>query len=190
EALQRVTLNDQRISFSVDTWMGPVQARLTYSGTALAGDWVVGNAPYAVTGGLLAASTLEGSVIPAGIAKAVIAPDKMQGVLGGEAALWSEMVTENTIDLRLWPRAFVVAERLWSDAALRDEAFMYERLDAVSAWSDSVVGLQHFYQTEQALSQVFKKRDQGATQEFITALEPAHYYHRHHEKSVNETYSR
>jgi hexosaminidase len=49
-------------------------------------------------------------------------------VLGGEAALWSELVTDEILDQRLWPRAAVVAERLWSPAEVRDEADLYRRL--------------------------------------------------------------
>ena len=49
-------------------------------------------------------------------------------VLGAEAALWSELVTDEILDQRLWPRAAAVAERLWSPAEVRDEADLYRRL--------------------------------------------------------------
>ncbi len=51
-------------------------------------------------------------------------------ILGGEAAMWAEMVTPEILDHRLWPRAAAVAERLWSPASVRDTVDLMRRLDA------------------------------------------------------------
>jgi len=63
-------------------------------------------------------------------------------VLGGEAAMWSELVSPQTIDSRIWPRTAAIAERFWSPQSVRDVPDMYRRL-RVESMRLEALGLQH-----------------------------------------------
>ncbi|UTF58788.1 beta-N-acetylhexosaminidase [Gilvimarinus sp. DA14] len=190
QVLRDLSYANHTLSFAVDTWMGPVNATLDTRADTLSGVFVTGNAPYEVTGSKSAGHTMENSSVPTPVGKDLVSPDKENLLLGGEAALWTEIIDENSIDLRLWPRGFVVAERLWSKADVRDQDSMYQRLDKISEWAADSVGLQHFAEQKAALQKLYPTLSQDNLLSLSSAMEPAHYYHRHHEKSVNETYSR
>jgi hexosaminidase len=72
---------------------------------------------------------------PLGGAAKDLTAEEASRVLGGEACMWTEYASPETIDSRIWPRTAAIAERLWS-AATTDRAAMYQRLDRISAWLD------------------------------------------------------
>jgi len=176
--------------FKMDTWMGPLRARLHLQDNTLTGEFVVGNAPYQTTGELVGRSERKSEPGYFVSGNVPLGEDQVKRILGGEAALWAEMVTEQSIDLRLWPRTFAVAERLWSGEELVEEDFLYRRMTAIDAWAESALGLRHKIQQAEALQRLFPENLGAEALAFSAVLEPAHYYHRHHEKSANETYSR
>jgi hexosaminidase len=63
-------------------------------------------------------------------------------ILGGEATMWSEWVSPETIDSRVWPRTAAIAERFWSPREIKDVDDMYRRLAVVSLRLEDV-GLLH-----------------------------------------------
>ncbi|MCH2336603.1 MAG: beta-N-acetylhexosaminidase [Pseudomonadales bacterium] len=50
-------------------------------------------------------------------------------VLGAEACIWTELVSDELFDRRVWSRMPAIAERFWSDREVRDEGDMYRRLE-------------------------------------------------------------
>lgn len=169
-------LSPSEFTFRVDSWMGELRPVLTLAGDKMSGYWRIGNVRYPTVGSRLPQP-------PQGMKPVV--PDEAQlrnNLLGGEVALWSEIVDENVIDVRLWPRAFVVAERLWSASDVTDEQNMYQRLAAVDSWSAVSVGLQQHAETQLQMMRLANSSDTLPLQIFSEALEPAQFYTRQHLK--------
>lgn len=102
-------------------------------------------------------------------------------VLGGEATMWAEWVTPETIDSRIWPRTAAIAERLWSPATIRDMPDMYRRLAIVSQRLEES-GLRHESYLGPALRRLAgdaaSVADLQALRSFVDWVEPVKNYQR------------
>jgi len=72
------------------------------------------------------------AVDPLGGPSATLTPTEQANIIGGEACQWTEYVTPEILDNRLWPRLGAIAERLWSPASVTDVNSMYRRLTVLN----------------------------------------------------------
>lgn len=86
-----------------------------------------------------------------------LTPAQAALVLGGEACMWAEHVSSETVDSRIWPRMAAVAERFWSPASVKDVDDMYRRLSLISV-SLERAGLTHEAHTFRMLRLLAGKR--------------------------------
>ena len=75
-------------------------------------------------------------------ATASLTAEEKARILGGEATMWSEYVTPENVDSRIWPRTAAIAERFWSPESVKDIDSMYRRL-AVESRRLEWLGLRH-----------------------------------------------
>jgi hexosaminidase len=108
---------------------------------------------------------------------AALTAEEQKRILGGEACMWSEFVTPETIDSRIWPRLAAIAERLWSPQETRDNQSMYRRLEEVS-WRLGWLGLNHESNYPLLLQRLAGSHDIAAVRVLADAVEPTKDYTR------------
>jgi len=99
-------------------------------------------------------------------------------ILGGEACMWSEYVSAETVDSRIWPRMAAIAERLWSPQSVTNLDSVYDRLASINHWLDA------YHVTQNTQYNVMLRRmagtdDVSALLELIDVVEPVKGYSRY-----------
>lgn len=126
---------------------------------------------------LMQPASLHYSVDPMDGDAAALSAEERQRILGGEACMWAEFVTDANVDTRIWPRAAAVAERLWSPKDVTDATSMYARLDTASQHLE-FLGLVHRQTSRLMLERLAGGSDIRALQVLAQVLEPVKEYGR------------
>ena len=114
-------------------------------------------------------------------ADSTLTPEEAKHVLGGEATMWAEWVTPETIDSRIWPRTAAIAERLWSPRNVTDVEDMYRRLAVVSLQLEEL-GLMHKKNQEMMLRRLVRNDDIGPLRTLVSVIEPVKEYRRYQQR--------
>ena len=106
-----------------------------------------------------------------------LTPDQKARVLGGEATMWTDIVSDENLDNRIWPRTAAIAERLWSPQDVQDVDWMYKRLKIVSQ-KLGYSGLRHRLITDEMLERMSGEPDPVPLKVLATVVQPPRLYER------------
>jgi hexosaminidase len=102
----------------------------------------------------------------------------VKNIWGGEATMWSELVTPDNVDSRIWPRTAAIAERLWSRQSVRDVDDMYKRMEVFSLQLEEL-GINHIRNQDMMLRRLVRAYEIQPLKTLTEVVEPVKIYSRH-----------
>ncbi|MCU1297335.1 MAG: Beta-hexosaminidase, partial [Acidobacteriaceae bacterium] len=164
----------------IQSWRGQASlaqaARLGYRGLLSSGYYI----------DLMQSAGQHYAVDPMSGDAAKLTAEESSKILGGEAAMWSEYVSPENIDSRIWPRTAAIAERLWSPQNVTDVNSMYQRLDATSQHLEWL-GLTHNSSYIPMLQRIVGADDISSLKVLADVVEPVKGYTREETSPVEPT---
>lgn len=126
---------NNQFSFEMVTPMGTLQFEGSLQEDELNGKLSLALLKFDCNGTLVGGSHMPGTSLPKIEIIKPLNDEEKTRVLGGESAMWSEVVGPDNVESRIWPSNAAIAEKLWSPAQLcTDVDDMYRRLSVFSEY--------------------------------------------------------
>src|SRR5260221_5022020 len=91
--------------------------------------------------------------------------------------MWTDIVSDENMDNRIWPRTAAIAERLWSPQQVQDVDSMYQRL-AIASQKLGYYGLRHRLITDEMLQRMSGEMDPAPLKALAAVVQPPRLYER------------
>jgi hexosaminidase len=118
----------------------------------------------------------------------LLSDEERKRILGGEATMWTEHTTAETVDSRIWPRTAAIAERLWSPKEIRDVNDMYRRLDIISLRLEEL-GSTHLKNKAMLMRRLANGYNTKALEVLVDVIEPLKIYERNEGDTMYNVFS-
>ncbi len=170
---------DSSFNFELEGPVGKINYHLKISGDSIMGQASMSIIKIDIKGIRDGGSDLaSGQPLPSFDKIEPLTTEQAANILGGEACMWSEMVSDQTLESRAWPRAAAIAEKLWSPQALTtDEKDMYRRL-IVQDTQLIALGLKHHAGPDAILQGLAPKTDFAALKILVSLLQEDLFFNR------------
>ncbi len=174
-----VEMDGTTMNFSAEASVGTINYELTTMADSLIGEASIAMFTIDVKGKQTGGSDMpDGEALPKFEKIQPLTIGQQKNILGGEACQWSEMVDDRTIDSRIWPRAAVIAEKLWSPQELTDNADdMYRRLIVFDNGLVEV-GMQHRSSGPEIVRTIVQEPYQEPLQTLVDVLQEDEFFNR------------
>lgn len=132
-AFKNGKIEDGVLTFELSTPMGNLDYSAAISGDSINGKLAFGLLKFTSYGVISGGSDMAETEMPKIEVMKPLTKEEEARIIGGEAAMWSEVVSAENVDSRLWPRSAAIAEKLWSPQELTTNVDdMYRRLPFIS----------------------------------------------------------
>lgn len=165
--------NDLDFSFISD--FGKINIESVFTGDSITGKMSVGLISFPFKGIKTGGNDWAGTVAPKVEQMQPLTPEQKANILGGEAAMWTEVVSAQNIDSRIWPRTAAIAEKWWTPQELtKDTDDLYRRLEVMSSYLETL-GIHHLKGQNELITDLAEGKDEKPIRTLIEVLEESKY---------------